>query len=93
MPSITLRPLLILNYASNISDIFEYGKSTCRQNKQNRKIKKTELGMTLNRFHIPGVLESMRGVTCLCQLCKISFRVRWSNTIQEVKPGISKSVL
>ncbi len=49
--------------------------------------------MTLNRVRIPGVLESMRSVTCLCQLCKISFRVRRSNTTQEVKPGISESAL
>lgn len=51
------------------------------------------MGTTLNPFYIPGVLESMRSVTCLCQLCKISFRVCRSNTTQEVKPGISELVL
>lgn len=49
--------------------------------------------MTLNDFRVPRVLESMRSVTHLCELCKISFRVRLSYTTQEVKPCISESVL
>lgn len=52
-----------------------------------------EKGTTLNRLRKPGVLESMRSVTCLCQLCKISFREHRSITTQEVKPGFSESVL
>lgn len=44
-----------------------------------------------NKHFLPGELDSVQSVTRLCHLCKINFRVQWSNPTQDMNSGISES--